>query len=59
MTVFPPVYFPYSGNQNKHTKGHYAQLSAYASALNQAGIDVTHALIYYPVHGVIHELQRD
>ena len=46
-------------NLHEHTKGHYAQLSAYASALNQAGIDVTHALIYYPVHGVIHELQRD
>lgn len=40
-----------------HTKKHYAQLSAYAESLKDAGIDVAHALIYYPVHGVIHELR--
>ena len=40
-----------------HTKKHYAQLSAYASSLKEAGIDVAHALIYYPIHGVIHELE--
>ena len=41
---------------NEHTTGHYAQLSAYAAALRNADVDVTHALIYYPIHGVIHEL---
>ena len=39
-----------------HTQKHYAQLSAYSSSLKDAGFDVTHALVYYPVHGVIHEL---
>lgn len=39
-----------------HTPKHYAQLSAYASSLKKAGVDVAHALVYYPVHGVIHEL---
>lgn len=42
---------------NEHTKSHYAQLSAYVSALKDAGIDVTHTLIYYPTHLKIHELQ--
>ena len=41
---------------NEHTTGHYAQLSAYAAALRNADVDVAHALIYYPIHGVIHEL---
>lgn len=40
-----------------HTQKHYAQLSAYASSLKKAGFDVAHALVYYPVHGVIHELE--
>lgn len=35
---------------------HYTQLFPYASSLKDAGIDVTHALIYYPVHKVIHKL---
>ena len=39
------------------TRSHYAQLSAYAYALKKAGVDVTHVLIYYPVHGVVHELR--
>jgi ATP-dependent exoDNAse (exonuclease V) beta subunit len=43
-------------NLHEHTTQHYAQLSAYAASLRAAGIDVTHALIYYPLHGVIHEL---
>lgn len=42
---------------NEHTKTHYAQLSAYAAALKNEGITITHTLIYYPVHGVIHELK--
>ena len=42
---------------DEHTQSHYAQLSAYASVLKDAGIDVTHTLIYYPVHLKIHELQ--
>lgn len=41
---------------DEHTTGHYAQLSAYVDALRKSGIDVAHALIYYPIHGVIHEL---
>ena len=40
-----------------HTQTHYAQLSAYAAALKSAGKDVTHTLVYYPVHGIIHELE--
>lgn len=40
-----------------HTQTHYAQLSAYAAALRSAGLDVTHTLVYYPVHGIIHELE--
>jgi hypothetical protein len=41
---------------NAHTPQYYAQLSAYASALADEGIQVDAALIYYPVHGTIHEL---
>ena len=41
---------------NAHTQTHYAQLSAYAAALEKAGLDLTHALVYYPVRGVIHAL---
>jgi ATP-dependent exoDNAse (exonuclease V) beta subunit len=43
---------------NAHTPQYYAQLSAYASALADEGIQVDAALIYYPVHGTIHELTR-
>lgn len=39
-----------------HTQKHYAQLSAYAHALREAGIDVTHTLIYYPVGRVVYEM---
>lgn len=39
-----------------HTQKHYAQLSAYAHALREAGIDVTHTLLYYPVGRVVHEM---
>ena len=40
-----------------HTEKYYAQLSAYAKALREAaGIDVTHALVYYPVKEEIYEL---
>ena len=42
---------------NEHTTTHYAQLSAYAEALRHKGIDVAHALIYYPVKSTIHELK--
>lgn len=42
---------------NEHTTTHYAQLSAYAAALRHKGIDVAHALIYYPVYSTIHELK--
>lgn len=50
-------YKTYQGvDLNEHTKTHYAQLSAYAKALKDAGVDVTHALIYYPVRGEIYEL---
>lgn len=41
---------------NDHTKSHYAQLSAYTTALKESGIDVTHALIFYPVYSKVHEL---
>ena len=40
----------------KHTQSHYPQLSAYAQALREEGIDVTHTLLYYPVGRVVHEL---
>ena len=53
-------YKSYEGfDMNEHTRKYYPQLSAYAAALRHEGIDVTHALLYYPVHEVIHELQRD
>jgi CRISPR/Cas system-associated exonuclease Cas4 (RecB family) len=42
---------------DEHTTTHYAQLSAYAEALRSKGIDVAHALIYYPVYSTIHELK--
>ena len=42
---------------HSYSRNKYPQLSAYASSLKDAGIDVAHALVYYPVHGVIHELQ--
>ena len=42
---------------HEHTKTHYAQLSAYAKALSDAGIEVSHTLVHYPVHAVIHELE--
>ena len=42
---------------HEHTPKHYAQLSAYVSALTNAGIDVTHILLYYPIHQKIHELK--
>ena len=44
-------------DMDEHTKKYYPQLSAYANALHKSGIDVTHALLYYPVHEVIHELK--
>ena len=44
-------------NLHEHSKKNYAQLSAYAYALKEAGIDVTHTLIYYPTHMKIHELK--
>ena len=40
----------------KHTQSHYPQLSAYAQALREAGIDVTNTLLYYPVGKVVHEM---
>jgi ATP-dependent exoDNAse (exonuclease V) beta subunit len=43
---------------NAHTPQYYAQLSAYASALADEGIQVDAALIYYPVHGTIHKLVK-
>lgn len=50
-------YKSYAGfEMDKHTTTHYAQLSAYADALRKAGLDVTHAMVYYPVHEVMHEL---
>ena len=50
-------YKSYPGfDMDEHTKSHYAQLSAYADALRKAGIDMTHSFVYYPVHGIIHEL---
>ncbi len=41
---------------NEHAKGYYAQMSAYATALRQAGNDVTHAFIYYPFLGKVLQL---
>lgn len=40
-----------------HTTTHYAQLSAYAATLRANDFNVTHALIYYPIRGTIHELK--
>lgn len=42
---------------NEHTTTHYAQLSAYAEALRKEGMVISNTLIYYPVHGIIHELK--
>ena len=42
---------------NDHTPKHYAQLSAYAAALRSKDIDVTAALVFYPVHSTIHSLK--
>jgi len=42
---------------HSYSRNKYPQLSAYASSLKNAGNDVAHTLIYYPVHGVIHELE--
>src|SRR5574344_2124989 len=42
---------------NEHTEQHYPQLSAYSTALKNSGINLTTALIYYPIHGIIHELR--
>lgn len=41
-----------------HTKEYYPQLSAYADVLTKTGVNLTHSLIYYPVQGVIMELQK-
>lgn len=41
-----------------HTKEYYPQLSAYADVLTKTGVRLTHTLIYYPVQGVIMELQK-
>ena len=45
-------------NYSEHTAKYYAQLSAYAQALREAGIDVTHTLLYYPVGRVVHEMLK-
>lgn len=42
-----------------HTKDYYPQLSAYADVLTKTGVKLTHTLIYYPVQGVIMELQKN
>jgi len=41
---------------DEHTKSYYPQLSAYVAALKDAGFDVTHAIIFYPVYSIVHEL---
>jgi ATP-dependent exoDNAse (exonuclease V) beta subunit len=52
-------YKSYEGfDLDEHTRKYYPQLSAYATALRHVGIDVTHALLYYPVHKIIHELSE-
>ena len=52
-------YKSYEGfNMDEHTKKYYPQLSAYVAALRHAGVDVTHALLYYPIHEVIYELSE-
>ena len=43
-------------NYSEHTQKYYLQLSAYAQALREAGIDVTNTLLYYPVGKVVHEM---
>ena len=43
---------------NSHTKEYYPQLSAYASALSNSNIEVSAVLLYYPIHGVIHEMHK-
>ena len=43
-------------NYSEHTQKYYLQLSAYAQALREAGIDVTHTLLYYPVGKVVHRM---
>ena len=48
-------YKSYAGfEMDEHTRKHYAQLSAYTDVLRSVGIDVTHAIVYYPVHGIAH-----
>lgn len=50
-------YKTYHGvNLYEYSKSKCAQLSAYKAALDKAGIDVTHTLIYYPVYAKVHEL---
>lgn len=51
-------YKSYPGTDlDKHTETHYAQLSAYADALKKSNIEITHAFVYYPVQGILHELE--
>lgn len=51
-------YKSYQGvSLHNYTQEKLPQLSAYASALKTNDIDVAHALIYYPVHGIVHELK--
>ena len=50
-------YKSYAGyDMDEHTKTYYAQLSAYTDALQKTGVDVTHAIVYYPVHTIMHQL---
>ena len=44
---------------DKHVTKYYPQLSAYAHALYSSGIDVTHALVYYPVQECIVQLEKN
>ena len=51
-------YKSYQGvSLHNYTQEKLPQLSAYASALKTNNIDVTHALIYYPIHRIVHELK--
>ena len=50
-------YKSFRGTDFKPTQKYYPQLSAYAHALHEAGINVTAALLFYPVSGVVHELK--
>ena len=53
-------YKSYAGyDMDEHTQTHYAQLSAYADALRKAGVDITYAIVYYPVHGIMHMLNTE